>query len=164
MKKIAILLPVVAALLFAPAAAIAQGPPPGPHGPGHGLFEGEGPFFLEHMLTFLENHLDLSDEQIAQIQTILDSELPAITSLADELAAAREAYAASHDPADFNEAEFRAHVESQVPMAVDLRVAVARTRAAVLQVLTTEQQEELLDMRSQTRGGAFKRGSGRRPS
>lgn len=164
MKKFAILIPVVVALLLAPTAAIAQGPPPGPHGPGHGLFEGEGPFFLEHMLPFLENHLELSDDQIAQIETILDSELPTIRNLADELTAVREAYAENHDPAQFNEEAFRAFLESQVPTTIDLRVAVARTRAAVFQVLTAEQQEQLQDMRSHHGTKSFKRGSGRRPS
>jgi Spy/CpxP family protein refolding chaperone len=164
MKRIAILIPVIAAVLLAPAAAIAQGPPPGPHGRGHGFIEGEGPFFLEHMLPFLEDHLELSDEQIAQIETILDSELPSIKETADELAAAREAYAANSDPAEFNEEAFRAFLESQVPTTIDLRVAVARTRAAVFQVLTSEQQEQLQNMRSQAGKRPSKRGTGRRPS
>lgn len=164
MKKPAILIPVVVALLLAPIAAIAQGPPPGPHGPGHGLFEGDGPFFLEHMLPFLENHLELSDDQIAQIETILDSELPTIRNLTDELTAARETYAENHGPAEFNEEALRAFLESQVPTTIDLRVAVARTRAAVFQVLTAEQQEQLQELRSHHGTKSFKRGSGRRPS
>ena len=164
MKRLAILIPVVAAMLLAPAAAIAQGPPPGPHGPGHGMFEGDGPFFLEHMLPFLSDHLELSDEQIAQIEGILDSALPSIKGLADELAAAREAYAENSDPAEFDEDAFRAFLESQVPATIDLRVAVASTRAAVFQVLTPEQREQLQEMRSHAGKRSFKRGTGRRPS
>jgi Spy/CpxP family protein refolding chaperone len=152
---------VAAAALAAPGTLIAQGGFGGPHGPGagtHGGFGGPGLERFEEMLPQLAEVLELTDDQQAQIQSILDAEMPAIESLRDRLDDGREAFRASHQPGEFNEAEFRAHAESQAQLHVELMVASARTMSRIHGVLSAEQLDRMQDLRSLRRGPRGPRG------
>ena len=170
-----------AALILAPATIWAQngpgpgdgsgpvgawGPGPGPHGGGPGWF---GPHdgghqlgFLEHMLPRLADELGLSDEQLAQIQTIVDAARPEIERLGGLLEENREAYrSANSDPTVFDEDAFRAHAAEQHQLQTDLMVVIGKTKAEALKVLTPEQLAQLEEMRGEFGKRAFRRGAGR---
>jgi len=142
------------AAMVVPGAALAQGfgghhgrpgGPPGFGGPDE--LGGPGLHRFEEMLPRLAEELDLTDAQQSQIQAILDEELPAIESMREQLRDAHQAFRESHPPEAFDEAAVRAFAESQAQTHVELMVAGARTRSRVHNVLTTEQQAQLADMR-----------------
>ena len=174
MKTRNIILTILAAVLIAvPGSALAQsGPgygPGGGYGPygGHhgGLAGGDGGGvlrFLEHMLPRLTERLELSDEQLAQIEVILDEEGPVIEGYVEDLRSGREAWRESNDPAVFNEGAVRAFAELQGPIHVELMVAADRAKARVFQVLTPEQRGQLEDMRGNFGKRSTRRGGGRR--
>ncbi len=137
------------------------------NGPGHGFGrQGEGLIhgaahgmgFLERGLPRLAEELDLTDEQLARIDAIVDDARPTIEGYADQLRSARESFReANDDPTVFDEGAFRSHAEAQQELQIELMVVVQRTRAAVLQVLTAEQLQELDAMRDDG-GRRFHRG------
>ncbi len=143
------------AAMAMPGVALAQGfgGPPGFGGPDE--FGGPGLPFLEHMLPRLAEELDLTDAQQGQIQAILDEETPAIESMREQLRNAHQAFRESHSPGEFDEAAVRAFAESQSQTHVELMVAGARTMLRIHNVLTTEQREQLQQMRGRhhRRGG-----------
>lgn len=148
-----------AAALAAPGTVLAQGGFGGPPGMGlHGGFGGPGFERFEEMLPRMAEFLDLTDAQQSQIQAILDEETPAIEDLRDQLQTAHEAFRATHEPGQFDEAAFRAFAEPQSQLHVELMVAGARTMSRIHNVLTPEQQEKLQDAR-----GLFGRHGGRGP-
>jgi Spy/CpxP family protein refolding chaperone len=164
-----------AAVLAAPAAAIAQGGPGSGGGPGggpghfgrhHGPFEdGGGPGFLEHALPRLTERLGLSDEQVENIEAIVEASRPEIEAYAEQLRANREAYRESQaDPTVFDEQAFRAHAAEQSRIQTEMMVSVQRTKAAVFAQLTPEQLEQLENMRGSGGGKAMRRHGGRRSS
>lgn len=135
------------AAMAVPGAALAQGYG-GPHGMGgpDGL-GGPGLHRFEEMLPQLAVVLDLSDEQQAQIEAILDEELPAIETMRDQMRDAHQAFRANQQPAAFDEAAVRAFAQSQSQTHVELMVAGARTMSRIHNVLTTEQQQQLEELR-----------------
>ncbi len=175
MKTRNIILTIVAAALLAvPGSALAQGGPGygpgrggfGPHGGHHGGLAGEDGGgilqFLEHMLPRLAERLELSDEQVAQIQVILDEEGPVIQGYVEELRGGREAWRETNDPAVFDEGAVRAFAESQGAIHVDLMVAADHAKAGIFQVLTPEQREQLEEMRNNRDKRFMRRSGGRR--
>ena len=175
MKTRNIILTILAAVLVAvPGTVVAQsgsgygpggGGGYGPHGGHHGGLAGEdggGTLqFLEHMLPRLAERLELSDEQVAEIQAILDEEGPIIEGYVEDLRSGRETWRETHDPAVFNEGAVRAFAESQGVIHADLMVAADRAKAGIFQVLSLEQREQLEEMRGD-RGKRFMRRSGGR--
>ena len=170
MKTRNIILTIVAAALIAvPGSAVAQSGPGGggygPHGGHHGGFAGGGGGnilqFLEHALPRLAERLELSDEQVAQIQAILDEEGPVIQGYVEELRSGREVWRETNDPAVFDEGAVRTFAESQGLIHIELMVVADRAKARVFQVLTVEQREQLEEMRGD-RGKRFLRRSGGR--
>lgn len=135
------------AAMAVPGAALAQGYG-GPHGMGgpDGL-GGPGLHRFEEMLPQLAVVLDLSDEQQAQIEAILDEELPAIETMRDQMRDAHQAFRANQQPGTFDEAALRAFAQSQSQTHVELMVAGARTMSRIHNVLTTEQQQRLEELR-----------------
>jgi Spy/CpxP family protein refolding chaperone len=126
----------------------------GPGGPGHGHGPGEmgqgpgGGFgFGLHFLERMGDSLGLTDEQRTQIETILNEGQPAIEDLRIQMDEAREAFFASYDPTQFNEAAIRAFAESQAALHTEMMVARERLHSQVLSVLTAEQREQLKEMR-----------------
>jgi Spy/CpxP family protein refolding chaperone len=171
MKTRNIILAIVAAALIAvPGSAVAQSGPGGggygPHGGHHGGFaggDGGGILqFLEHALPRLAERLELSDEQVAQIQAILDEEGPVIQDHLEELRSGREEWREDNDPAVFDEGAVRAFAESQGSIHVKLMVAADRAKALVFQVLTPEQREQLEEMRNNRDKHFMRRSGGRR--
>ena len=175
MKARHIILTILAAVLIAvPGSAVAQSGPVygpggggyGPHGGHHGGFaggDGGGILqFLEHMLPRLTERLELSDEQVAQIQAILDEERPVIQGHVEELRSGREEWREDNDPAVFDEGSVRAFAESQGSIHVKLMVAADRAKAQVFQVLTLEQREQLEEMRNDRDKRFMRRSGGRR--
>jgi len=126
-------------------------------------FGGPGLHRFEEMLPELAVVLDLSDEQQAQIEAILDAELPAIETMRDQLRDAHQAFRASQQPGAFDEAAIRAFAQSQSQTHVELMVAGARTMSRIHNVLTAEQQRRLEELRAlrPERGRRGGPGSGR---
>lgn len=156
-----------AAALAAPGTVLAQGGFGGPHGPGpgmHGGFGGPGLERFEERLPQLAEVLELTADQQARIQSILDAEMPAIEALRDQLDDAREAFRATHQPGEFDEAQFRTHAEAQAQLHVELMVATARTMSQIHNVLTDEQLERMQDLRDLRRGPRGPRGGAGRGS
>jgi Spy/CpxP family protein refolding chaperone len=155
MKAKHIILTITAAVLIAaPGVLVAQHGPgtcdgDGPHGrtagPGGG-FGGRGGAGILRMLPRLAERLELTGDQQAQIDTIIDETAPAIQDLRDQAAANREAFRETHELGDFNEPEYRAHFEVQAQIHVEMQLTGAQAAARVWQVLTPDQQQELLDL------------------
>lgn len=136
------------AAMAIPGAALAQGPG-GPHGiGGPDGFGGPGLHRFEEMLPELAVVLDLSDEQQAQIEAILDEELPAIETMRNQLRDAHQAFRANQQPGTFDETALRAFAQSQSQTHVELMVAGARTMSRIQDVLTTAQQQRLEELRA----------------
>jgi len=175
MKIRNIILTIAAAVLIAvPGSALAQsgsgyGPGGGqrPHCGHHGDFaggHGGGALqFLEHAVPRLADRLELSDEQVAQIQAILDEAHPTIDGYLEQLRAGREAYrAANPNPMAFDETAFRAHAEAQHDLQIELMVVAATARAQVFEVLTPDQRAQLEEMRNNRNKRSMRRSGGRR--
>ncbi len=132
----------------------AQGGPPGNH-PGHGQWGGPpaGPMGgggnfqrLLHMLR-MANDLDVTDEQISRIESILENARPQFEALGEQLHTQREAWLEANDPAVFDEVAARQFVEAQSALHTDLMLLRMQTRAEVLSILTPEQREALKAMK-----------------
>ena len=185
MKARHIILTIAAVVvLAAPTTALAQmGPGPGdgtgsggawggdqgPHGGGpgrHGDHDGaDGLGFFERMLPRLAEELGLSDEQLAQIQTIVDEARPKIEGFAQQLRDGREAYRAAHeDPTYFNADDFRAHATIQHEIQTELGVVAGQAKADAFEVLTPEQLAQLQELRGSFGSGKARRGGGRHSS
>jgi Spy/CpxP family protein refolding chaperone len=175
MKTRNIILTILAAVLIAvPGSALAQGGPGygpggggyGPHGGHHrGFAGGDGGGvlqFLEHMLPRLAERLELSDGQVAEIQTILGEEGPVIEGFVEELRSGRETWRETNDPAVFDEDAVSAFAESQGAIHVELMVAADRAKARIFQVLSLEQREQLEEMRNSRDKRSMRRSGGRR--
>jgi len=172
----------VAVALAAPTAVLAQTGPgdgsgsggawgggQGPHGGGPGRYGdhdgADGLRFFERMLPRLAEELGLSDEQLAQIQTIVDEARPKIEGYAQQLRDGREAYRAAHeDPTYFNADDFRAHATIQHEIQTELGVVAGQAKADAFEVLTPEQRQQLEEMRGKFGQKNFRRSSGRRSS
>ncbi len=132
---------------------------------GMGPRLGSGP---DAFLGRLGDHLDLSDEQRAQIEAIMDAERDRLDQLRDQLAAERTSFRAERDPGHFDEAAVRAHGERAGALHTEILVVASRARAAAHNVLTAEQKAELASLRDllepddNARGGRPRGRHGRR--
>ena len=159
MKARTILITTVAVLLLAPTVLVAQGFPGGRGGQGPGGFGVDGLRFFERMLPRMAERLGLTDEQQEEIRSILETAQPEIRGYVEDLAAAREAYRLDNEPGDFDESTFRIFAESQTPTEIELKVAIAKTHAAIYLVLTPEQREQLGEMKDRLHHRAGRRRS-----
>ena len=136
----------------------------GPQGGGFGGGPGNGLGIFDRMLPRLADTLELTDDQLTQIEAILDDARPEIEDLADQLQAGREAYREAHpDPANFDESAFRTHAAEQSQIQIELMALTQSTRAKAFAVLTPEQLAQLEEMRGNF-GKRFKRHPGGRRS
>ena len=157
-----------AALIGAPGLVFAQQGPggggtcdgEGPHGPagpggphGEGSFSGGPGSHLLRMLPRLADRLELSEAQQDQIHAIVDARKPAMESLRDQASAARDAFHETYEFGDYDEAAFRAFFESQAQLHVEMQLLGAETVSQVWDVLTPEQQEEILELMELFRDG-----------
>lgn len=143
--------PLVVALalgLAVPALALARGGHGhNPHGmPGH------GPQDPEARIEMMAAHLDLSDEQRAQLEEILDARREQGEARREQMKAAREALADQIHADVFDEIAIRAAAAGVAAIEADRAVARAEGFQQIKQILTPEQLRQLEEMREQRRG------------
>lgn len=120
---------------------------PGVDGP-HGLRGGPGMEF---------RGLDLTDDQRAQLRKIRDARQSEFKAAGEKLRAAREGMRRLIEADSINESAIRS--KSQEVAAAEAEVAIlnAKVRAESLQILTSEQQAKLKELRA-SRPGPRRRG------
>lgn len=108
----------------------------------------------------MARHLDLSDEQRAEVEAILADARTKGEQLRGELATLREEVGAMIRSDGYYEDQVRVQVESKSPVFVELTVLGIRTMNDVYQVLTPEQRAKADEMLARGRGRGFGRGFG----
>jgi Spy/CpxP family protein refolding chaperone len=108
------------------------------------------------MLPRFAERIGLSDAQLDQVEAIVDAREPELEALHDQATAARDAFRDAHEIGDFDEAEFRTHFSSQAQIHVEMKLIGAEMMSQAWDVLTAEQQQELLELLE-----LFKPGDGR---
>ena len=147
-KKFGVTAAGAAFLLTAAVVVFSQGPQglppggPGFHGPGR--HDGLGPFGP------LGRELNLTEDQKAQIKTIMDSFEASTRALHEQLRALHES---EPDPMSgtFDEAAVRAAAEARAKIQVELEVAHAKIMSQIAGVLTAEQKAQLAAKHEQMR-------------
>ncbi len=167
MKARTIILTIAAAaLIAAPAVLVAQ---QGPGGPGGGSCDGTGPHGggmggphdgggpggqgLLRIFNRVADRLELTADQRTQIEAIIEAHRTATQGLRDQSAAARAEFRDNHDFGDFDEVEYRAFFEAQAEIQVELHLDGARATAEAWNILTPDQQEQLLEILELLRDG-----------
>jgi len=131
------------------------GPPPGGQmrGPGGPMGMGFGPGFRE---------LDLSDDQKAQVKSIVDSHQAEFKAVGDKMRAAREGMRALIEADTLDEAAVRAKSVEVAAAEADAAILNAKVRSQTLQLLTAEQQAKLKELQASREAQPRKqRGPGR---
>ncbi len=134
----------LAGMVAVPALVLAAGGHRGARQDGPGM---DGFGARPGMLLRLADRLDLSTEQRARIESIIEQERPAVQQLRTQLMEARRAFRDTMTPGSFDEAAVRAHAEAQSKLMTEMMVANARMKAHVLAVLTPEQLSQLEEIR-----------------
>ena len=106
----------------------------GPGGPMGPMAMGPGPGFRE---------LDLSDDQKAQVKSIMDSHQAEFKAVGEKIAAAREAMRTVLEAETLDESAVRAKSVEVAAAEADAAILGAKVRAQTLQVLTSEQLSKL---------------------
>jgi Spy/CpxP family protein refolding chaperone len=94
------------------------------------------------------HRLELTQEQQAKVQSILDEQRPALHELRQQLRDGEIAFRAAHPLTELNETAIRDHVAAQAKIQADLEVAIARVRSQVVALLTPEQVKTLQELQS----------------
>jgi protein CpxP len=133
------------------------GPGPGPRmrGPGGPMGGplGFGPGFQQ---------LDLTDDQKAQLKSIADSHRDEFREAGQKLGAAREAMRALIEADQIDESAIRAKSAEVAAAEAEVAILNARVRQQSMQVLTSEQQAKLKELRESRQQRPMKRrGPGR---
>ena len=129
------------------------GPPPGGPGMRGGGPMGFGPGFRE---------LDLTDDQEAQLKTIADSHRAEFEAAGTKIGTAREGMRALVEGDSINEGAIRAKSAEIAAAEADLMILNARVRQESMQVLTSEQQAKLKELRATHEGQMRQRRPGGR--
>ena len=123
------------------------GPPPGgmrgPGGPGGPMGMGTGSGFRE---------LDLTDEQKAQVTSIVDSHQAEFKAVGEKLHAAREGMQALLEADTLDEAAVRAKSVEVAAAEADAAILGAKVRTQTVQVLTSEQLAKLKELQASRNG------------
>ena len=123
------------------------GPPPGgmrgPGGPGGPMGMGIGPGFRE---------LDLTDEQKAQVTSIVDSHQAEFKAVGEKLHAAREGMQALLEADTLDEAAVRAKSVEVAAAEADAAILGAKVRTQTVQVLTSEQLAKRKELQASRNG------------
>ena len=123
------------------------GPPPGgmrgPGGPGGPMGMGIGPGFRE---------LDLTDEQKAQVTSIVDSHQAEFKAVGEKMHAAREGMQALLEADTLDEAAVRAKSVEVAAAEADAAILGAKVRTQTVQVLTSEQLAKLKELQASRNG------------
>jgi Spy/CpxP family protein refolding chaperone len=143
----------VAALMLAGAAPVlAQDQPQRPQrqrriGPGvdapRGMRGGAGPEF---------RFLDLTEDQQAQLRKIREARQPEFKAAGEKLRAAREGMRALIEADSINESAIRGKSQEVAAAEAEMAILNAKVRAESQQILTSEQQAKLKELRTNRRG------------
>ena len=114
------------------------GPEMGRRGPGFG-----GPEF---------GALDLTDDQRAQMRKIREARQSEFKAAGDKLGAAREGMRALIEADTINESAIRAKSAEVAAAEAEVAILNAKVRAESLQILTSEQQAKLKELRASRQG------------
>jgi Spy/CpxP family protein refolding chaperone len=115
---------------------------PGLDGP-RGMRGGIGPEFRA---------LDLTDDQRAQLRKIREARQPEFKAAGEKLHAAREGMRALVGADSINESAIRAKSQEVAAAEAEMAILNARVRAESLQILTSEQQAKLKELRANREG------------
>jgi len=116
----------------------ADAPPPPPmHGHGYGM---EG-----HQMGFLSKALNLTDEQKAQMKTIMQKEHPAMKPLMEQQHQI-DLQLRQYVEGTFDPAKVQALAAQKAQVQVQLTVAETRIHNELYQLLTTDQRTQLKEM------------------
>jgi len=124
------------------------------HGQRHGGQRGHqfgGPEMVEHMA----RELNLTDDQQAQVKTILESARAAIEPLHKKMEEAHRQIEAATANGQFDEAQIRAIASQQAQAMIDSIVEHERTKAKIYSILTAEQRVKADELHK--RGGPHRR-------
>ena len=115
------------------------GPPPGGPGMRRGGPMGFGPEFRE---------LDLTDDQKAQLRSIAESHRDELRAAGDKARAAHDGMQALVEAEPINESAIRAKSAEIAAAEADVMILNAKVRQESMQVLTSEQQQKLKELRA----------------
>ena len=138
-----------AAAAFAGASApdaLAQDAPQRRGGPGGERMRGPGAFGPELRA------LDLTDDQRAQLRKIREARQAEFKAAGEKLGAAREGMRALMEADPINESAIRAKSQEVAAAEAELAILNAKVRAESLQILTSEQQAKLKELRTNRQG------------
>lgn len=118
---------------------------------GRGMRGGDGPG-PRGLFGRALNRLDLTAEQRAKIDTIIEQAQPSISALREQLHTMRQSFRAAQNPGVVDEAAIRAEMAKRSAVHADLAVKLAKVRAEIYSVLTQDQQKQLGELRGQCQG------------
>lgn len=115
---------------------------------------GQNRFHRRPALSLLKlgRKLDLTDEQRSEIRRILEQERETLRPLNQKLKERRRTFHESSIPGIFDEAKARAFADEQSKILSELIVAHERLKAKLYNILTSEQQQKLEQIRRERRG------------
>lgn len=112
------------------------------HMHGHGMFGGP-------MMGFHARALNLTDDQRAQMKSVMAKEKPALKPLFSQIAATRHQLRQLEMSGAFDEAKVRELAWQQVQTMTELTVQRARIHSELYQILTPEQKTKMTQMMQQ---------------
>lgn len=124
------------------------GGPGGPGGPMRGGPMGLGPGF---------HQLDLTDDQKAQLKTIAESHRDEFRAAGQKVGVAREAMRALLEADQIDEGAIRAKSAEVAAAEAEVAILNAKVRQQSLQILTSEQQAKLKELRASHPGPRMRR-------
>jgi periplasmic protein CpxP/Spy len=127
-----------------------------------GWHHGGGRPSIERIVDRISSRLDLTTEQKAQVNSIIDAERTTVEPLFAGLATNWQQMRAATKGGQFNEEQVRALAANQAQTITELIVAKERVKAKVYAVLTPEQRtkaDEMLERFESRLGGGFANGT-----
>ena len=125
---------------------------PGMGGPMRGMRGGAGPEF---------RFLNLTEDQQAQLRKIREARQPEFKAAGEKIHAAREGMRQLMESDTINESAIRSKAAEVAAAEAEVAILNARVRQESLQVLTSEQQQKLKELRD-SRGAQLKQRRGPR--
>ena len=127
-----------------------EGPGPGRMGPG-------GPMRGPGGMGFDFRGLDLSDDQRAQMRKIRESHEAEFKQMGEKMRTAREGMRELIEADAINESAIRAKSTEVAAAEADFAILNAKVRGEAMQILTSEQQQKLKELRAQRQNQPMKR-------
>jgi periplasmic protein CpxP/Spy len=127
----------VSAIAKSQSAADAPPPPPPLHGHGHGM---EG-----HQMGFFSKALNLTDEQKAEMKTVMQKEHPAMKPLIQQQRQI-DLQLRQYVEGTFDPAKVQALAAQKAQLQIQVTVAETRIHNELYQLLTTDQRTQLKEM------------------